>query len=313
MNKIDSIKEAIDSEVEYFDDLATLRFSRGLPCEADMRTTTVYKPKTIHEEIIDAKLKKILLEPQRGIALKALFDSPKGNLLDVCCGPGWFCLEAAREGRDITGYDISVKALSLAKHVYEKNKPSISGEINYVNKSVEEMNFRGSNVSGVMGWSAFHHLQDPGKFLDHIYEILPIGGVVVTLDDLHSYRPAKIMRYLFKFLLPIYEHTYLGKLSFILSILLGKNKLNEQLHSPMEVISDKHGAAAEVIRDKMINRFHPIYDLEFGAFSIYVGHSLKGPNIFRHLMARIVTKIDSIFCAIGLCKGSYRIIVSVKK
>jgi ubiquinone/menaquinone biosynthesis C-methylase UbiE len=249
----------------------------------------------------------------RDIALKALFDSPEGDLLDVCCGPGWFCLESARAGRNVTGYDISNKALELANYVKTENSASIAGEITYINKSAEDVDFIGGNFSGVMGWSAFHHLKNPGKFLDHIYSALPHGGIVVTMDDLDSDVPSRIMRYLFKLLLPIYEYTYFQKIKFIFNLLIGRAKLNKMMESPMEIYSDKHGDAAAVIRDKLVNKFVPIYDVQFGAFSVFVGHSLKGPKFFRYAMAWFVTKVDSVLCALRICKGSYRIIVSVKR
>ena len=84
------------------------------------------------------------------------------------------------------------------------------------------------------------------------------------------------------------------------------------LHSPMEIESDKHGDAAEAIRDVLINDFKPIYDKEFGAFSIFVCMSIKGPKIFRYTMSRIIVMIDNFLVFFKICKGSYRIIISKK-
>ena len=314
-NEIKSnLDQFLKEEQQYFDDLASVRTRRGIPCEADMRTDTYYEPKNIDEELIDSKLKEILLNPHRKNALDSLYNAPDGVILDVCCGPGWFCLEGARNGRQMIGYDISEEALKLAQTVYEQKKQNeqITGQINYTRKSVETADFSSEKISGVMGWSAFHHLSKPGEFLDLMYEQMEIGGIIVTMDDLDSDRNSKIIKYILKFIFPIYEYTYFEKLKFVFNILIGKKRVNTMQHSPMEVYADKHGEAAEVIRHKLTQRFMPIYDEEFGAFSIYVCHSLKGPKWWRHTLSKIIVKFDRQLIKMKICKGSYRIIVSKK-
>lgn len=311
MKKLDDARK---SEGEYFDGLADLRRSRGIPCEADMHTDTLFIPRTIDEEIIDAKLKFILLEPHRTLALKALFGCPEGIILDVCCGPGWFCLEGARHGRNMIGYDISKSALELADSVYnsKRNGKQLTGDIKYYNESIEDADLSSLKIGGAMGWSAFHHLSDPGKFLDNLYENIERGGVVVTMDDLESDKMSKLFRYILKFIFPIYEYTYWEKVRFIFELLFSGKKLNKMEHSPMEIYADKHGAAADIIRQKLTEKFTPIYDKEFGAFSIYVCHSLKGPAWWRHSISKLVVALDKFLILMGVVSGSYRIIVAKK-
>lgn len=311
MKKLDEFRK---SEEKYFDDLADLRRSRGIPCEADMRTETLFIPRTIDEEIIDAKLKFILLEPHRTRALKALFNSPEGFILDVCCGPGWFCLEGARHGRNMIGYDISKSALELATSVYnsKRNEEGLTGDIKYFNESVEDAELSRLKISGAMGWSAFHHLSDPGKFLDYLYDNIEQGGVVVTMDDLESDKISKLLRYILKFIFPIYEYTYWGKIRFIFEILFTRKKLNKMEHSPMEIYADKHGTAAEVIRERLTKKFKPVHDEEFGAFSIYVCHSLKGPKWWRYNLSKLITYLDRLLIKMRIVSGSYRIIIARK-
>lgn len=309
----DELLNAIKGEKDYFNQLAMSRAEKGISCEMDMRTETFYEPQTINEELIDSKLKYIFLNPMRKVALEHIFGAPDGQILDVCCGPGWFSLEAARAGRSAVGFDISGEAIALARNYYQLNKSYLPGSIEYVNESVEIADLSNYKFTGVMGWSAFHHLNDPNEFLERVYHMLPKGGVIVTFDDLDSGFLEKGFRYALKFLFPIYEYTYFQKIKFIFNLLRGKASLNVMSHSPMEIMSDKHGMAAEVIRNKMVGLFSPIYDIEFGAFSVYVCMSLKGPKLFRYAVAHFVVWLDRIMCKVGVCKGSYRIIVSIKK
>ncbi len=311
MKKLDDF---LKSEEEYFDELADLRSSRGIPCEADMHTETLFIPRNIDEEIIDSKLKFILLEPYRSNALRSMFACPDGIILDVCCGPGWFCLEGARHGRSMIGYDISKSALKLANNVYQskRKKEKFSGDIRYHNKSVEDAKLANFKIGGAMGWSAFHHLPDPGQFLDDLYENMEKDGVVVTMDDLESDKVSKYLRYFLKFIFPIYEYTYWEKMRFIFGLLFGGKKLNKMVHSPMEVYSDKHGVAADIIRERLTTKFKPVYDQQFGAFSIYVCHSLKGPQWWRYSLSKLIAKLDRLLIKIRLVNGSYRIIVAKK-
>lgn len=307
-------EDFLRGEANYFNELAELRRSRGIPCEVDMRTDTVFIPSNIDEELIDAQLKQIVLEPFRGVALNYLFGAPDGIILDVCCGPGWFCLEGARHGREMVGYDISSSALDFANDAYrlKKEKEQFNGTITYMNTNVEEADLMKFKISGVMGWSAFHHLSDPGKFLDQLYDQIEDEGIVVTMDDLESDTLSRYIRYFLKFIFPVYEHSYWEKIRFIIDVVCGSKKLNKSSHSPMEIYSDKHGVAANVIRDRLTNKFVPIYDQEFAAFSVYVCHSLKGPKWWRHNLSKMIVILDRLLVKMKIVRGSYRIIVSKK-
>ena len=311
--KIMPLEKFLQEEVLYFNKIATDRFSRGIPCEADMNTETYYEPKNINEELIDSQLKKVLLDPMRQFALNAISKTPDGLIYDICCGPGWFSLEMARRGREVIGFDISNEAISMAENMWRNEQNKCTGSIKYSNKSAENDDiFRDKKVSGVMGWSAFHHLENPEKFLMEVYKNIQPGGVVVTFDDLDSNKTALFFRYLLKFILPIYEYTYFEKLKKIINYIFGNDKLEQMQHSPMEIYSDKHGDAAEVIRECLVKKYTPIYEKEFGAFSIYVSHSLKMPRALRLKIAKMIVLLDELLCKLRICKGSYRIIVSKK-
>ncbi len=308
----DNLSIFLEGEKKYFDELISNRLKKGVSITADIRNASFYEPKNINEELQDPGLAAIMLNPMRDRVIREICNAPKGKILDVCCGPGWFSLECARYGRDVVGLDISSKAISVARQTLENNKSDLTGKVEYINESAEGFAIEDIGYSAVNGWSGFHHLSDPGAFLDKIYKELPKGGIVATFDDLDSGHVELFFRYLFKFIFPIYEYTYIEKIKFIFSILIGKKELNKMQESPMEIYSDKHGDAAKVIRDKLVNKFTPIYDVEFAAFYIFVCMSIKGPKWFRYGACHVVKVIDKFLCAVRVCKPSYRVIISKK-
>jgi 2-polyprenyl-3-methyl-5-hydroxy-6-metoxy-1,4-benzoquinol methylase len=308
----DILLESLKGEKEYFDRLINERLKKGVPITSDIRNASFYEPKNINEELQDPGLAAIMLNPMRETIIRKICDSPNGKILDVCCGPGWFSLECARNGRDVLGLDISSKAISVAMQTFENNKNNLTGKAEYINESAEDFPIESIDYSAVNGWSGFHHLSDPGAFLDKVYEGLPKDGIVATFDDLDSGRTELFFRYLFKFIFPIYEYSYLEKIKFIFSVIVGRKILNKMLESPMEVYSDKHGNAAKVIRDKLVNKFIPIYDVEFAAFYVFVCMSIKGPKWFRYGSCYLIMFIDNLLCKVKICKPSYRVIISKK-
>ncbi|MDB4816213.1 class I SAM-dependent methyltransferase [Gammaproteobacteria bacterium] len=315
--------ELLGSEADYFDTLIKNRTKHGIiPLTADKQNATFYEPlrESVydenlhpHNELNDAKMTDVFAEPHNSKAIDYLVNCPEGNILDVCCGPGWLSLELARHGRNLKSFDISNSALEIAKQFLEHNKNSPNfGSIDYNLADISTVNLEELNLSGVVGYSAFHHLADPEEFLDRVYDVLPKDGIVVTFDDLESGRVEIFFRHLIKLLLPIYEYTLLEKLKFIFQIIMGKRKPNEMLESPMEIEADKHGDAAESIRNSLTKKFTPIYDKEFSAFSVFVCLSIKGPGWFRYPTARIINFLDKVLVKVGICKGSFRMIISKK-
>lgn len=312
LNSSSILLESLEGEKRYFNKLVNDRLKKGVPITADIRNASFYEPKNIDEELQDPILARIMLNPMRDRVIQEVCSAPNGKILDVCCGPGWFSLECARNGRDVIGLDIADEAIAVAIQTAENNQDNLIGKVEYINQSAEDFPIESLNYSAVNGWSGFHHLSDPGAFLDKVYMDLPKGGVVATFDDLDSGRVELFFRYLFKFIFPIYEYSYLEKIKFIFSVFIRRKALNKMQESPMEEYSDKHGDAAAVIRDKLVNKFTPIYDIEFAAFYIFVCMSIKGPRWFRYGACYFVKSVDNLLCRIGVCKPSYRVIISKK-
>jgi SAM-dependent methyltransferase len=93
-----------------------------------------------------------------------------GRLLDVGTGFGFFLAEMKKRGWDITGVEISKKAMDYARDVLGlKIHPG----------PLEKVSFPESHFDVVTGFYVIEHLLNPMAFLKECYRILKPGGVLL--------------------------------------------------------------------------------------------------------------------------------------
>jgi ubiquinone/menaquinone biosynthesis C-methylase UbiE len=98
----------------------------------------------------------------------------KGAILDICCGAGTNALYLAKKGFEVTGGDISQRAIELAKEKAENAKVKIDFiKHSFVNLSVENETF-----DLVFDMGCFHHVKidDRIKFIKEVHRVLKKGG-----------------------------------------------------------------------------------------------------------------------------------------
>jgi SAM-dependent methyltransferase len=94
----------------------------------------------------------------------------EGRLLDVGAGFGFFLVEMKKRGWDITGVEISQKAMDYAK--------DILGLIIHPGP-LEKANFSNNYFDAVTGFYVIEHLPDPISFLKECHRILKPGGLLL--------------------------------------------------------------------------------------------------------------------------------------
>lgn len=108
----------------------------------------------------------------------------KGKALDICCGAGTNTVYLAQKGFQMTGIDISSKALEYAKEKAKKANVNIKFQVaNFVDLPFEDEEF-----DFVFDNGCFHHVEveDRSVFIKGVYRILKKGGLY--LMTVFSYR-----------------------------------------------------------------------------------------------------------------------------
>jgi SAM-dependent methyltransferase len=305
------LDDARMQEALFFDRSADKRTAGGrIPLEADIRRAIRVDPRGPGDLRIDPKLATILDCGATETFINAVAHRPGGRVLDICCGPGWLALELGRRGQYVDAYDLSSKALAVARRMLAENPFTDGfGAVNYHLQDVTEVDLGENTLDAVSGWSAFHHLADLPDFMERVWRALKPGGVVATMDDMPPGRLAKGLEYCTKFVLPIYTLTYPQKLSIALRRLTGRSAFPAEVFSPMEV--GKHDLVFDIAKI-WHERYEVFVEFRQNAFCRTPSVMLKGPDSFRYPTARALVALDAWLCRLGFVKGFERILIGRK-
>lgn len=309
-DKLEDLKRA---EAVFFDEIADLRTREGhIPLEADIRRATKFIPKRSEKlPVIDPKMSSILDAGARDKYLDMVAHKPGGRVLDICCGSGWLALELGRRGQVVDAYDLSPKAIALAKKTLEENPfKEKFGEVNYFLQDVSEIDLGVEKYDAVSGWAAFHHLPNAPAFLERVKRALKPGGIVATYDDLHMGRLEKTLELFLRFVLPQCHYSYFQKLSIGIDLLIGKKNLPEEVFSPME--EAKHCSVEDISRI-LHEQFNVLWTFRKNAFVGTPLMTMTGGDTFRYSVAHTLIVLDRLLCRFGIVKGFDQIIIAQKK
>jgi len=135
------------------------------------------------ERIADIKRLNFIIE----ILQKRL---PSGaEVLDVGCGNGVISRSLGEKGFTVKGIDVSEKAIARAR---ELNKsPNVRFEV----VSAEELVADGHRFHAVICSEVLEHLNDPGKLLNVLHQLLDVGGaLIVTVPNGNGPRELLVTR-----------------------------------------------------------------------------------------------------------------------
>lgn len=98
----------------------------------------------------------------------------KGKALDICCGAGTNTLYLAKKGFEVTGIDISPKAIEYAK----RKAQQANAKINLMVQSFVNLPFGNEEFDFVFDMGCFHHveIEDRTKFVMGVHRVLKRGG-----------------------------------------------------------------------------------------------------------------------------------------
>lgn len=311
--KIDNFEKQKLAEAKFFDKIADIRTSNLniIAMEADIRRATKYIPKRGEKSLlVDPKMTEILEGGARDKYIKLLSSKPGAKILDLGCGGGWLALELARNGCHVDAYDLSPKAISLAKKMLEENPFKDGfGSVTYHLQDVSVIDLGESTYDGISGWSAFHHMPNVPEFMDKVFRALKPGGYVATMDDMPQGRLEQFLEHFFEFCLPTYNFSFSQKIVLASKIIFGKSKLREGVFSPME--EAKHSSVDE-ISDILYRDYNVLVNIRKNAFMGTPAMRVIGPDWFRYFIVKLCLSIDRFLCKIKVVRGFERIMVARK-
>jgi len=310
-----NFEELKEAEAKYFDHVADVRTIDGhIPLEADIRRATKFIPKRTDKRRlapIDPQMTAILDGYARDKFIDLVAHKPGGRILEICCGSGWLSLELGRRGQHVDAYDITPKAIALAKKMLAENPYRDGfGEVNYYLQDVTQVELGEEKYDAIVGWSAFHHLPDLQLFMEKSFRALKPGGIVATMDDMPRPMSTKYLEYFVYIICPTYNRSYREKISMAFQIITGKKAAPVEFFSPLE--EAKHSTVDDI--DKIWNnQYEIVMNLRQNSFAGLASTYLLGPDSFRYTLARILVAIDRLFCYIGITKGFDRKLIGRKR
>jgi SAM-dependent methyltransferase/uncharacterized protein YbaR (Trm112 family) len=140
---------------------------------------------------------------------KKMFDPLAGfhgkRALDIGCGGGQFGLEAACQGLDVVGMDISRGALEVAA----RHAATVGQEIQYVCADPTHPPFRSNSFDLLLSKDALHHLNDPHAALERLCRTLRADGHMLAYEHVGNSRLVNgIIEVCARVLVPLIKRRY---------------------------------------------------------------------------------------------------------
>jgi len=113
---------------------------------------------------------------------------PKGKALDICCGAGTNTVYLAEKGFQVTGIDISSKAVEYAR----KKAEQANVKINFMVQNFLKLPFQDEEFDFVFDMGCFHHVEveDRNTFIKRISRVLKNDGLYLLICFSYKNGPA---------------------------------------------------------------------------------------------------------------------------
>lgn len=106
-----------------------------------------------------------------------------GSVLEIATGPGYFCIELAKQGDyKISGLDISHDLIKIARTNAEKT----GVKVDFIQGNAASLQFPDSSFDLIFCSWAIKNFMDPQKVLHEMYRVLKPGGTALIIDLNHD-------------------------------------------------------------------------------------------------------------------------------
>lgn len=138
-----------------------------------------------HESWLSKPLAELYAGPDNlwrfGLLLSALQIRPEDRVLDLGCGTGWTSALLATIGAEVTGVDISARAIAIATSGYS-NRLTRGGNLQFRTYDGYAIDAPDGYFDFVVLFDALHHIPNPVAILTESFRVLGPHGVVAFAE-----------------------------------------------------------------------------------------------------------------------------------
>jgi ubiquinone/menaquinone biosynthesis C-methylase UbiE len=119
------------------------------------------------------------LKEHQILARRVADELPAGaKVLEVAPGPGYFAVELAKLGRDVTGLDISHTLVEIAR----RNAAEANVKVDFQLGNASSMPFPAGTFDFLLCRAAFKNFSEPVRALQEMHRVLKPGGKALIID-----------------------------------------------------------------------------------------------------------------------------------
>lgn len=241
---------------------------------------------------------------------------PDNKVLELGCGHGWLCIEVAKRGINIDGFDISPKLIEMAKnraleYQSQANFKMPHFEVRDLNKIILEPD----SYDVVLIWDTLHHILEAERLLQEVKKGLKKGGLLVILEHIRATGIiGKILANIFILILPsnVPTITQIRWLSNqIIQKIIPRNKPNSS-----EPVQNNISPFEDITGIEMVDYIRKLFYIKkknnFFSFAHIFVARIRTTKSIRLFSVRFFKVLDEILVRFRLLKGEYIFIMAVK-
>ncbi|MCK6206137.1 methyltransferase domain-containing protein [Bacillus infantis] len=179
-----------------------------------------------------------------------------GMILDIGCSQGLIPILLAKEGKQVTGVDVSAEAIAYAKKLLKQEKPAIQRKVSFINEDFLQGNYKGM-YDCILLTEVLEHLYDSHAFLEKAYSLLQAEGqILITvpfgINDYPDHKRTLYVLEIYKELYPFFDITnvqFLGKWIGFTGKKADRIKSGSELMVPLEIIGQMEKSFYSIERE----------------------------------------------------------------
>lgn len=238
---------------------------------------------------------------------------PGMTALELGCGAGWLSLAMAQRGAQVTGLDISARALNVAREYYASIQREVSGSVVYEVADLNNLTIPTQHYDVIAIKGTLHHLVNLEHVIEQVNNALKPGGLLWIADSHGEETMSSVLVASgLMFLLPTqvsYRDKFRGLLRFRSNAPARiKASIEAQGLSPFEGAGREHDWLALIEERFVVER-----RVHSAAFTGYITAQLRAPDSLAIPFLRLLYRLDRLVVRVGLLRSTGLLLYARKR